>query len=104
MSFTAAIRSESSVRMLVVRSGTPSRGLLGAVSSAESLANEVLESGEGEGGGRVAEEEGLSRGVLVLEDMALIEVGGGRTRFARRKVKNAVFEDNVSCAEFRSAQ
>jgi hypothetical protein len=41
---------------------------------------------DGVRGGRVCEEEGSSRGVEVVE----FKVEGGRTRFARRKVKNAV--------------
>jgi hypothetical protein len=40
---------------------------------------------DGVRGGKVCEEEGSSRGVEVVE----FKVEGGRTRFARRKVKNA---------------
>jgi hypothetical protein len=47
----------------------------------------VADRGDGDGGGSALEEEGLRRGVDVLEDIA--EFGGGRTRLARRKVKNA---------------
>lgn len=37
--------------------------------------------------------EGVSSGVEVLDDIAECGDGGGRTRFARRKVKKAVVED-----------
>jgi hypothetical protein len=42
---------------------------------------------EGWRGSRVCEEDGSRRGVELVESA----VEGGRTRFARRKVKNAVW-------------
>jgi hypothetical protein len=47
---------------------------------------------DGGGGGSVCGEAGSSIGVVAFEDMA----DGLTTRFARRKVKNAGFEDLVS--------
>jgi len=73
----------------VVRLGSPSRGFDGA-SSLDEEGKEVVERGEGEGGAREAEIVGLRRGVELLEDMADEVPGAGRTRLARRKVKNAV--------------
>ena len=46
----------------------------------------IVASKEGRSGGRVCEDEGSRRGVDVVE----FSVEGGRTRFARRKEKNAV--------------
>lgn len=63
----------------------PSRGLGGGTTS--SSAFEVIVAREdGSSGGRVCEDEGSRRGVEVFE----FSVEGGRTRFARRKEKNAV--------------
>lgn len=66
----------------VVRGGMEER-------SGTLVADVEVERGEGEGGGRVWEVEGVRRGVEVLEDMAEWVLVGGRTRFARRKVKKA---------------
>jgi hypothetical protein len=41
---------------------------------------------DGKSGGRVCEEDGSRRGVEVFE----FSVEGGKTRFARKKLKNAV--------------
>jgi hypothetical protein len=89
MSFRAARRSIVLVSTYVVRGGTPARG---SESDVELRAWEV-ESGEGEGGGRFCEDAAPRTGVELLEDMA--ECVGGVTRFARRKVKNAVERSKV---------
>jgi len=89
INFRAARRSSAEVKIVVVRGGMSARGS-GLKESSEESGKLEFERGEGEGGGRVPEEDGLRRGVEVLEDMAE-EVGGGRTRLARRKVKNAAF-------------
>lgn len=69
---------------MVVSSGTPSRGLGGRRTS-ESSAEDMVARLEGPSGGRVCEEKGSRSGV----DMVEFRVEGGRTRFARRKKKNA---------------
>lgn len=74
ISFRAASRSFSVVKISVVRSGTPARGSsVGGFASrslVEVAGNALFERGEGDGGGRVADEEGLSRGVDCEEDIA----------------------------------
>lgn len=75
--------SDSAVKTVVVRGGMASRGLTGAASS--ELAIVIAAREEGASGGRYSEEDASRRGVDVLE----LRVEAGRTRFARRKVKNA---------------
>ncbi len=62
----------------------PSSGLVAEATSSSALEVMVARE-EGESGGRVWEEEGSRSGVEVFE----LKVEG-RTRFARRKEKNAV--------------
>jgi hypothetical protein len=71
---------------MVVRGGMSARGVEGGGRSSEV---EVMFAREEEGKARrgsVRGEEGSRRGVEVLE----FKVEVGRTRFARRKVKNAM--------------
>jgi hypothetical protein len=83
-SLRAAILSDSEVKVVVVRGGMSLRGLeMREVSS--SVLEVMVASEEGWSGGRVWEDDGSRRGVDVFE----FKVDGGRTRFARRKEKNA---------------
>jgi hypothetical protein len=95
-SFRAAILSSSLVRMVVARGGMSSSGFKGGVEgvegvlTAEEEEEDMIEREEGGRvcrGGRYCEEYGVRRGVFALE----FRVEVGRTRFARRKVKNAGF-------------
>jgi hypothetical protein len=65
---------------------------LGGSTTSSSTAELMVAREDGVRGGRVCEEEGSSRGVEEVE----FKVEGGRTRFARRKVKNAVQERLVA--------
>jgi hypothetical protein len=78
MSLRPSMRSSGLVSGNVVKGGMLERSgaLVGGA-----------DSGEGEGGGSVWDEEGLRSGVEELEDMA--EWVGGRTRFERRAWKKA---------------
>ncbi len=67
-----------------MRGGMPSRGLVVGATSSSAL-EVMVASEEGKSGGRVCDEEGSRSGVEVFE----FKVEEGRTRFARRKVKNA---------------
>ena len=84
-SLRAATLSSSVTKILVVSSGTPSRGFCGRAATSSSI-DVMFARKEGVSGGNVCEEEGSRRGVEVVE----LSVDGGRTRFARKKEKNAV--------------
>ena len=90
-SLRVATLSSSVVKTLVARGGISSSGLGGSTTSS-STAELMVAREDGVRGGRVCEEEGSSRGVEEVE----FKVEGGRTRFARRKVKNAVQERLVA--------
>jgi len=85
ISFRAAILSDSLVKVVVVRGGMSARGSAGGGRSSAVDIVARLEVGK-ESGGRVCEDEASRRGVEEVE----FRVEVGRTRFARRKVKNAV--------------
>jgi hypothetical protein len=94
-SFKAEVLSSTVVRTVVVRGGMSSRGFVGGVSGVEGVLmasedeEDMIEREEGGSvwrGGRYWEGYGVRRGVLLLE----FRVEVGRTRFARRKVKNAI--------------
>jgi hypothetical protein len=82
-SLRAAALSSSVVKTLVVRGGISSRGLGGSTTSFSAAELMVAREDRVRGG-----RDGSSRGVEVVE----FKVEDGRTRFARRKVKNAVQE------------
>ena len=84
MSLRPARRLLVVVRTYVVSGGTPARGsALGAGSRAW-----------GEGDGTPCGDEAARTGVGELDDMA--ERVGSTTRFARRKVKNAMRQESCS--------
>jgi hypothetical protein len=63
ISLRASMRSSTSVRIRVVKGGMEER-------SGVFVRGSEVENGEGEGGGRVWEFEGVRRGVELLLDMA----------------------------------
>lgn len=83
-SFNAATLSSSAVKVVVTNVGTPSRGFGGGTGSSSGL-EVMIASDDARSGGRVCEDDGERRGVEVFE----LSVEDGRTRFARRKEKNA---------------
>lgn len=83
-SFNAAILSSSVVKVVVLSSGTPSRGLGGGTTSSSAL-DVMVARLDARSGRRVCGDDGSRRGVEVVE----FRVEGGRTRFARRKEKKA---------------
>jgi hypothetical protein len=85
ISLRAATLSSSSVNCLVTRGGTPSSGF-GAGTTSSSALDVIVAREDGKSGGRLCEEEGCRSGVEIFE----FSVEDGKTRFARRKLKNAV--------------
>lgn len=82
--FRAATLSSSVVKVVVIRVGTPSRGFRDGTGSSSGLEG-IVASEETRSSGRVCDDDGWRRGVDVVE----LSVEDGRTRFARRKEKNA---------------
>lgn len=83
-SLSAAILSASVMSVVVVSGGISLRGSLEMDLS--SSTDVMVAREDGWSGGRVREDEGSRRGVEMFE----FRVEGGRTRFARRKEKNAI--------------